>query len=361
MSKKVLHVLGKLNAGGVESWLINLLKKSNPNKVSHNFLVQKKGEGFYDREVYDFGGVIDNCYDDNIFLYGYKLYIFLKKNKPDVVHSHVHTFSGFILFIAFLAGIKVRISHSHSDTSIKEEKSSFSRKSYLYIMKFLIKRFSTFRLAVSEKAALSLYGKDWEKDQNTELMPCGIDTQKYLSIRKDDNLRKKFSIPENAFIIGHVGRFETPKNHSFLIDIFCKSHKKNSNIHLVLVGDGSLKEEIINKVNSLELNNYVHFLGLRKDIPVIMKSLFDIFVFPSLWEGLPLTLIEAQLSGLQCIASNEITKNVDIGLIDFLDITESDLWANKILLNNRDNKSIKDFYKFSIESNINFLDIIYFK
>lgn len=361
MSKKVVHVLGKLDAGGVESWLVSLLKNSSSNGISHNFLVQKKGEGFYDKDVYKLGGNIYNCYDSNIILYAIKLYKFFKKNKPDVVHSHVHMFSGFILFIAFIAGIKSRVSHSHSDTTAKEKDSSFFRKSYLNIMKFLIKKFSTFRLAVSEKAALSLYGKEWEKDHNTQLMPCGIDIQTYLSINKNSNLRKKFGIPENAFVIGHVGRFEIPKNHNFLIDTFYKAHKRNSNIHLVLVGDGSLKDEIVKKTKRLGLNNYVHFLGLRKDVPVIMKSIFDIFVFPSLWEGLPLALIEAQLSGLHCIASKEITKSVDIGLIDFLDISDSDIWVNTILLNNNDNRYIKDFDKFSIESNINFLNKIYFK
>ncbi|QIC65935.1 glycosyltransferase family 1 protein [Acinetobacter schindleri] len=359
MPKKIIHVLGKLDVGGVESWLVSLLKNSLSLKISHNFLVQKKGEGFYDKDVYELGGSIYNCYESNIILYGLKLYKFFKDNKPDVVHSHVHTFTGFILFIAFLAGVKVRVSHSHSDTTAKEKNSSFFRKTYLKIMKFFIKKFSTFKLAVSEKAAVSLYGEKWKEDKNCRLMPCGIETAKYLFISKDDSLREKFNIPEDAFVIGHVGRFEKPKNHNFLIDVFWKAHSKDPNIHLVLVGDGSLKEEIINKVKTLNLENYVHFLGLRKDIPIIMKSIFDIFVFPSLWEGLPLTLIEAQLSGLKCIASNEITNSVDIGLIDFLDISESDLWVNRILLNSKSDKVLKDFYEFSIESNINLLNSVY--
>lgn len=359
MSKKVLHVLGKLDAGGVESWLITLLKKSDPSKVSHNFLVQKKGEGFFDKDVYEFGGSINNCYEKNIFLYAYKLYFFLKNYKPDVVHSHVHTFSGFIIFIAFLAGVKIRISHSHSDTRIKENNASLFRKIYSFIMKHLIKKFSTFRLAVSEKAAISLYGENWEKDKFTKLMPCGIDTEKYGAIKKDKNLRNSFGIPENSFVMGHVGRFEEPKNHKFLIDIFYELRKNNSKAYLVLVGDGSLRAEIERKIQDLDLEPYVILIGLRKDVPVIMLNIFDTFVFPSLWEGLPLTLVEAQLSGLNCFASSNITKNVDIGLVNFIDNYDAEIWANKILLNAKECKRIKNFYEFSIESNIKLLDVIY--
>lgn len=359
MSKKVLHVLGKLDAGGVESWLITLLKKSDPSKVSHNFLVQKKGEGFFDKDVYEFGGSINSCYEKNIFLYAYKLYIFLKHYKPDVVHSHVHTFSGFIIFIAFLAGVKIRISHSHSDTRIKENNASLFRKIYSFIMKHLIKKFSTFRLAVSEKAAISLYGENWEKDKFTKLMPCGIDTQRYICNYKDHNLRECFDIPNNAFVIGHVGRFEEPKNHKFLIDVFYELRKNNDKAYLVLVGDGSLRSEIENKVGILGLEPYVIFTGLRKDIPIFMSSVFDIFVFPSLWEGLPLTLIEAQLSGLDCFASSSITKNVDIGLIDFIENYDTKIWVDTILSNKNKEKNLKNFYKFSIESNIEFLNSAY--
>ncbi|MEQ1128580.1 glycosyltransferase [Acinetobacter johnsonii] len=346
MSKKVVHILGKMDAGGVEAWLVTLLKNTDPDQVQHEFLLQKSGQGFYDNEVLKYGGKLHYCLNNgNPIVYAINLYKAFKKIKPDVVHSHVHLFSGLVLLVAFLCGIKNRISHSHSDTRLREKNSYFIRKCYFSFMKLLIAIFATNRIAVSSLAAENLYGMQWYTKKNCVVIPCGIDISKYDLKYKNLDMRKNFGLPEDAFVVGHVGRFEEPKNHRFLIDVFYELRKKNNKAYLVLVGDGTLKAEIEKKVEDLDLIPYVIFTGLRKDVPVIMLSVFDIFVFPSLWEGLGLVVVEAQAAGLYCIASENIPRETNLGSVIYLDY-DLNKWINNI--NNIDgfyskSKSINDF------------------
>ena len=144
MSKKVVHVLGAMNVGGVEAWLMTLLRNTDSSQVQHEFIVHSREKGFYDDEVYELGSNIYHCkHSENPFSYGLNLYRLLKLVKPDVVHSHVHTFSGIVLLISFMAGVKFRISHSHSDTRVKDKKASFVRRLYLSFMRVLITIFAT--------------------------------------------------------------------------------------------------------------------------------------------------------------------------------------------------------------------------
>lgn len=362
MAKKVVHVLGKMDAGGVETWLVNLLKNTDSNQVKHEFLLQKSGKGFYDDEILREGAEIHYCLNhSNLFIYAFRLFRAFKKIKPDVVHSHVHAFSGLVLFVAFLAGVKIRISHCHSDTRNKEKKSSLARRLYIGLMKKLILCFATDNLAVSEKAAECLYGLDWQVQKNISIMPCGIDTSKFDPKFKDLNLRGKLGIPNDAFVIGHVGRFVEAKNHEFLIDVFDSVSKKNPKAYLVLIGEGPLFFEIKEKVQRLGLNDRVLFLGLRKDVPRIMLSVFDIFVFPSLWEGLGLVAVEAQIGGLKVLLSSNIPAEVDIGNAEFIYTYDIPSWCNKI---SKDMYSIKErpciLDAFDIGKNIFILNKLYF-
>lgn len=333
MSKKVVHVLGAMNAGGVEAWLMTLLRHTNKELINHEFIVHHKKKAFYDDEIYSLGSQIYYCpYSSNPLIYALNLYKAFKKAKPDVVHSHVHAFSGLVLLIAYLCGIKSRISHCHSDTRKKEKNNSFIRRCYLFLMKYLISVFSTTKIAVSSLAAENLYGMNWETKKNCIVMPCGIDISKYDLKYRNIDMRKDFSLPKDAFVIGHVGRFEEPKNHQFLIDVFYAIRKKNNKAYLVLIGEGSLRIEIEEKVAALNLTPYVIFLGLRKDVPVIMLSIFDVFAFPSLWEGLGLVAVEAQVAQVYTVVSNNVPREVDIGGCKFLDLNK-DLWVE--LLTNK--------------------------
>lgn len=358
MSKKVVHVLGAMNAGGVEAWLMTLLRNTDKDLIQHEFIVHHKEKAFYDDEIYSLGSQTHYCpYSSNPLVYALNLYRTFKKVKPDVVHSHVHAFSGLVLLIAFLCGIKNRISHCHSDTRVKEKKNSLVRRCYIAFMKVLISVFSTSCIAVSDLAAECLYGAKWENNKKCRVIPCGIDINRYDVMYKKPLLREELGIPIDAFVIGHVGRFSTPKNHDFLIDVFYNVLKSKKNTYLVLVGDGLLRKEIEKKVKTLGIEKNVIFAGLRNDVPTILLSVFDIFTFPSLWEGLPLSLVEAQYSKLNCLASSNITKECNVGGITFLELKES-IWIEVLTNFKKSNFNIVDD-KFSVYRNINELHKIY--
>ena len=184
-------------------------------------------------------------------------------------------------------------------------------------------------MACSNTSAVWMFGK---KAFSTKVLNNSIDTRRFTydeSIRK--LYRKKFDI-EDKFVIGHVGRFDKDKNQKYLVEIFNQVYKKRDNSCLILVGDGILKSEIEFKVNELGLKSAVIFTGVRSDIPDLLQS-FDCFVFPSIFEGLPVTVIEAQASGLKCILSDTITTEVRITeLVEFMSLKRSpEDWADKIL------------------------------
>nr|WP_256441378.1 glycosyltransferase [Exiguobacterium sp. s69] len=157
-------------------------------------------------------------------------------------------------------------------------------------------------------------------------------------------MREKLLIDKDSFLIGHVGRFTAQKNHEFLIKIFNEYCKKNNRLpHLVLVGEGNEENKIRDLVKQLNIADNVHFLGVRSDINKILNSI-DLFLFPSLYEGLGIVLIEAQAAGVACLVSNEVPKeaDLDIDLIHRLDLSESEkIWAEKIEEIQKRNKAIE--------------------
>jgi glycosyltransferase involved in cell wall biosynthesis len=361
MSKKVVHVLGSMNAGGVEAWLMALLRNTNQELINHEFIVHSNEKAFYDDEIYRLGSQIHYCYkSSNLLIYMLDLYKKFKKIKPDVVHSHVHTFTGLVLLIAFLAGVKVRVAHSHSDTRVKDKSANFLRRSYLKLMRYFISKFSNKKLAVSQLAAECLYGDNWKFDKRVSIIFCGVDEKKFDNKYYNSKMRKELGFPQDSYIIGHVGRFCEPKNHEFLIDVFYNIRKNREDAYLLLVGDGELRTQIEKKVEELNLHNFVKFLGLRKDVNSIMLSSMDILAFPSLWEGLPITLIEAQLGKLHVIASSNITNMCDLGLVEFVEL-DLQKWITALVDFNK-SKENYDFEKsknFMIGNNISILKNIY--
>lgn len=325
-SKKVLHVLGAMDIGGVETWLMSILRIADTERFKHEFIVHRDKKAYFDDEITQLGSEKYICKPDNVFKYMFNLFFLLKKLKPDVVHSHVHTFSGFVMFISWLAGVKVRISHSHSDKRLVEKNVKIIRSVYIRLMRIFINTFSTSNIAVSEKAAESLFGEDWSDNPKSKVIYCGVDYSKFRNIKNDISYRESLSIPKDAFVIGHVGRFEEPKNHKFILEVFNQLRQLDNKYYLVLVGDGSLKSDIENIVSQLDIATYVKFMGNRSDVPEIMINLFDVFIFPSLWEGLPLTLVEAQFAKLPCIVSKNVTKECDLGISKYLDIHDTSDW-----------------------------------
>ena len=316
---KVLHVFKQMNRGGAESLIMNVFRHIKNENIKFYFLVSEKEEGAFDNEITTkLGGEIHYIeFNSNILKYRSDLEKIINEIKPDVVHSHIFTFSGIVLQIAKKCNVPIRIAHSHTTGTSKK---TFLRQLYNFSMKRLINFSATQLIACSNEASNALFLKRTKIP--TKIVKNAIEIEKYSPCTPNlSTINKVIGISDNDIILGHVGSFRKVKNHTRLIDIFKDFHNKNENSHLILVGDGPEKENIINKVNTLNLQNNVHFLGVREDVHQLLKD-FDLFLFPSLYEGLGLTLIEAQAAGTKCITTIGVPKEADIGLnmVEFLSL-----------------------------------------
>lgn len=328
---KVLHVVRKMDLGGVERWLLGIVQEFQYSDIQIDILVHTDEAGALDDQLRNLGVNI-------IPLLGYKkplkyianLYRILKNNGPyDVVHSHVLYFSGIVLLAAKLARVPIRISHAHSNRSDIEPKKGL-RAFYIYTMKVLVRIFANRYVAVSQEAHKSLH-KGIVPDHELEILYCGV---KHLdTVNINDSLKESFGILKSKFVLGHVGRMSEPKNHKFLLEVFAVLRTKLDAV-LILIGDGELKEEIENYIFELNLSDDVILLGAREDAVDIMASIFDVMAFPSLYEGLPLTVVEAQAVQIPIIVSKNITQEAefDSQLVSYLPLTSSaEQWANALL------------------------------
>ena len=327
---KVAHIIGKWVGGGVESVIMNYYRYIDKNKIQFDFICDSDSTDIPYKEIEDMGGkvVIIPPYQ-NIIKYHKKLKEVLKKGKYDIVHSHINTLSVFSLFAAKCANIPIRIAHSHSTTNKEEKKKNFLKQ----ILRPYSKIFATNYFACSEYAGRWLFGDKEFNKGNVFILNNAIDTEKFKFNEKiRDKIRKKLNINENTLVIGHIGRFVKQKNHDFLIDIFNEVQKERKNSILLLIGQGPLQENIINKVKKLELQDKVLFLGQQKNVNEIYQAM-DVLVLPSLYEGLPVVGVEAQASGLLCIFSDSMTKETKIlDTSEFISLnSDTDIWKKRII------------------------------
>ena len=293
-----------------------------------------------------------------------------RKGRYDVVHSHLDWYmNSYVCFLAMLAGVKKRIAHHHQAYSVLQGPKTrlVSPPNHLVknllcaIMRIPCKLFATHWLACGEAAAINGWGKNAVKKGKVTILPNAIDPERFKfseSARRE--IRKKYGIKDDDFVIGHVGRFYPQKNHEFLIDVFAKVRKQKMNAKLLLLGDGPLQDKMRQKVDSLGLTESVVFAGLQKD-PAPFYSAMDVFVFPSLWEGLPLTLVEAQYAGLPCVVSENVTKEILISehcvLVKELDLN---LWAKSLESTfATDRKSFIYSTNFDINNSFGHLKMLY--
>lgn len=204
---------------------------------------------------------------------------------------------------------------------------------YLNFAKRLIDRYATGGLAVSRSAAEDLFGANWESDARWRILRLGIDLSPFRESVDRAKTRAELGIPENAYVIGHVGRFSAEKNHSFLVDIATEVARRKENTWLLLVGDGPLRSRIEKQVATVKMRSRTLFAGTRNDTARLMEAI-DVFVFPSLYEGLPLALVEAQAAGVPCVVSDVIGPEVDVlpSLVHRVSLRKpASLWADQTI------------------------------
>ena len=332
----VAQIMGKWVGGGVESVIMNYYRHLDHSKLQFDFICDEDSTRIPYDEIKKLGG--------RVFLvpkyqklpkYLKALEKIFKENQYRIVHSNINTLSVFPLYAAKKAGVPIRISHSHSTSNPKEWKRNLIKN----ILRPFSKRYATDYFACSELAGRYLFGNKTFDRGEVKIIHNAIDIDKF---RFDEvarkKLRKEFGIKDSTIVIGHVGRFVQQKNHTFLVDVFKEYHKKNPDSKLLLVGSGPLEDEIKKKVERLDLEDSVLFLGQRDDINKLY-SVMDVFCLPSLYEGLPVVGIEAQATGLPTIFSNRISKEVIVSsYAKIVSIQDTGFCIEKI---NKTTRSIK--------------------
>lgn len=323
---KVLQVVTHMNRGGLESMLMNYYRHMDRNKIQFDFLTHRPYDGDYGAEIRQLGGVIYHLPVLNPFSPGYRRELtrfFREHPEYRIVHVHQDCLSGVILKAAKTCGIPVRIAHSHNANQDKNLK--YPIKLWY---KRQIPRYATDLFACGKNAGDWMFG-----GAPYRILNNAIDAAAYRVIpEKRVQIRQRLHLT-NELAVGHVGRFSPQKNHPFLLEIFAALLKKEPGAVLLLVGGGDDMPKIREKARNLGILDRVRFLGVRDDVADLMQAM-DVFVFPSLYEGLPVTMVEAQASSLPCLISDRVPPECIIteGLVEALPLSAGpEAWAEKAL------------------------------
>lgn len=338
---RVLQVVTIMNRGGIETMIMNHYRAVDRTKIQFDFLVHRQEKGDYDDEIEQLGGRIYRAFPIRpwkyIYYFKWLKSFFNKNNDYIAIHAHIQENSGLVFKVAHRFNIKALISTSHTAGYGIDYK-------YLFRVyaKYYLNKYCTHKMACGNMAGEHLYGKNSE----FIIIHNAIDVAKFkYNVNVRNKIRHELNI-ENKFVIGNVARFHKGKNHTFIVDVFNEINKKDNNCCLVLVGDGEEFEAIKSKVESFDLSSNVTLLGVRNNVNELLQA-FDVLLFPSLFEGIPVSIIEAQAAGLPCILSDTIdnetaiTSNVEFHSLN-APISE---WTNAIL-----NK--KDFRRVDTTSEI---------
>lgn len=327
---RILHVIGSLDMGGSQMFVLNLYHHIDRSKIQFDFVVREGKNYFLEDKVRELGGKIYKL--PTLKFTNYLTYVsawkkFFKEHPEyKIVHGHIRSTAAIYLKIAKNFGLKT-ISHSHS-TRNNSGISAFVKAVLQYPIRFVADYF----FACSKDAGEWLFGKKITHQANFFVVPNAIDTAQFAyNPATRSEMRQKLNV-KNNFIVGHVGRLDVPKNHTFLLKIFAEVYKQNPQASLLLVGDGPLKEDLVKQTEQLNIQKAVLFCGNQSAAPYYQAM--DVFVFPSLYEGLGISIIEAQTAGLPCIVSNHLPQEIDLqgGLIARVDLKETPQhWAEKIL------------------------------
>lgn len=327
--KRVLQVLGTTNLGGAESRIMDLYRHMNREKLQFDFLVHTITEGYFDREITSLGGRIYHLPAYRVINgHAYRKAckdFFQSHNDYLAVHGHITSTASIYLPIAKKQGIPLTIAHARSagvDKGIKGLLTIFLRRN-------LFEK-TDVALSCSKLAARAVFGKRHTEHGEVMVLPNAIDTEVFaynLSVRKQ--IREELSW-QDAYVIGHVGRFHYAKNHEYLIRIFKQITLQNEKARLLLVGDGPLRGSIEQLTQEEGVADKVRFIGNKTPVSPYYQAM-DLFLFPSRFEGMPGTVVEAQASGLPCLISDTITQEVKgTDLVNFCSIEEEPIkWAKK--------------------------------
>ena len=323
---RVLQCVNIMDRAGLETMLMNYYRSIDRNEVQFDFLTHRTEKGAYDEEIEGLGGIVYHAprlYPQNYTSYFKWMAKFFNKHPEyKIVHSHIDAMSYFPLLAAKKANVPARIAHSHSSKLDIDFKLPIK-----YITLKLLPSVATCNCACGDVAGKFMFG-----NKDFAIIKNAIDIDKF-SFNEQIRKKKREELGlENKFVIGHVGRYCYIKNQLFLLDVFAKIIKKRNDAYLLLIGKGEDEKKIREKIHYLNLKNYVSLLIDRTDVNQLYQAM-DVFVMPSLFEGLPVVGVEAQANGLSCIVSEKISK--EILLTDNIKMVKLDsgvdIWEESIL------------------------------
>ena len=326
----VLQVLSCLELGGAESRVMDLCRNMKDSGIQYDFLLHDAGPDHYEEEAVRLGCRIYRVPRFrflNYFSYCRALQNFFKEHSEiDIVQGHMTSTAAIYLPIAKKCGVKATIAHARSagvDPGIKGRLTKRLRKH--------LDQKTDYMWACSTEAAKAVYGETHVNAGEVRIIPNAVEIEKYVPTETlqeaGRKIRQEYHI-EDQFVIGHVGRFHYAKNHEFLLRVFAEILKKQKNAALLLIGEGALMEDVRQQAKELDLSDHVVFAGRQNEVEKYYQAM-DMLIFPSRYEGLPGTIVEAQAAGLPCVVSDTVTKDVAVTeLVDYESLNRSpEEWA----------------------------------
>ena len=327
---RVAQILNRMDSGGIEAVVLNYYRQIDRSKVQFDFYLAEGSNLPQHDELEALGaGLYPITPYSHPIAYHKALYTAFKQHGYKIVHAHLSTMSVFPLFAAWRAGVPVRICHNHSTAHWGEGAKTLLK----YLLRPFNKLFATDWFACGKAAGRWMYGNKAFEAGKVTVMPNAIDTAKFaFDPAARTTLRKEFGIPQDAFVVGHVGRFTYAKNHTFLLEVFAGLLKTNPDSYLLLVGEGELQEQARQQAKVLGIQSQVIFTGVRPDVDKLYSAI-DVFCLPSFYEGMPVVAWEAQANGLPCVLANTMTSEAaKSGHAVFLSLSlPTQIWAEAII------------------------------
>ncbi len=349
----VLQVIGEMVMGGAESRIMDLLRHIDPEKVHYDFLVFNPKEQHYDKEIEERGSHVYRL-QPRFKIYNYFSFckalnaFFAEHPEIDIVQGHMTSTAAIYLPIAKKHGVKCTIAHARSagvDPGLKGTLTKWLRRD-------LYKK-TDVCFACSPEAAVSVFGEQWYEAGKVRILPNAIDLAQYQSVSEEEAaaVKEKYGL-QDAFVIGHVGRFHYAKNHEFLLEVFREILKQKKEARLLLVGDGDTLPMVKEKASQLGISDQVIFAGMQKDTAAYYRAM-DLMVFPSHYEGLPGTVVEAQAAGVPVLMSDTVTKQVAVTpLVECMSLQKTSAeWARAAMaLYEKTKTDTENYYKILCEN-----------
>lgn len=333
---RILHIVGRMDRGGIETMIMNIYRNIDRTKVQFDFLAHYGREAAYNDEIRSMGGRIYEMpalkTDEKVYYWRYFQYVralhkfFREHREYRVIHGHMTNTASIYMPIAKKYGVTCRIAHSHNTHG----KAGLLGKVTDLLQRSICKH-ATDWFACSEAAAKWFYPESALADGRVKIISNAVDAAKFrFDPDRRRQLRQQLGV-DGTLVIGCVARFRPEKNQVFLLRVLSEILKTRRDVTLLFAGEGPCEQSAKQQAQELGVDGQVRFLGVRDDVPDLMQAM-DVFVLPSLWEGLPVVAIEAQASGLPCVVSDGLTKEMDaLGMVTFLSLEESlSRWAQVI-------------------------------